>query len=165
MPTFAEIQEEIGNMLNIPDSELDPEQQKLMDDYLNELARQESAKIDSFAQFIKIQSDRVDALKKESKRLSEKAKTAENKIASLKNWYTGQMINHGLKKISGELYTLSLRKSESVSVPDDITQLDDIYLRRKETVEADKQVIRESLKDGLPVPGCRLVESFSLQIR
>ncbi len=49
MPTFAEIQEEIRNMLDIPDEELDEDQNAAMDEYLNELAKQESEKIDSFA--------------------------------------------------------------------------------------------------------------------
>lgn len=167
MPTFAEIQEEISSMLSIPDDELDEDQKKAMDAYLDELASQEAAKVDSFAQFIKLQSDRVDSLKKESRRLAERAKSAENRIAWLKAYYADQMISRGLKKISGDIYALSLRKTLSVDIQKDLDllTLPENYLRRKEIIEADKETIKESLKDGLPVPGCKLVEKMNLQIR
>ena len=98
MPTFAEIQEEIASMLDIPDEQLDEEQKQIMDSYLNELAAQEAGKIDGFSQFIRLQSEHVEACKNESKRLLERAKTAERRIQSLKNYYTGEMLRRGLKK-------------------------------------------------------------------
>lgn len=63
---------------------------------------------------------------------------------------------------------MSLRKSEKVEAPDTLEGLDalpDIYKRVKTLVEPDKTAIKESLKGDVPVKGCRLVESFSLQIR
>ena len=168
MPTFAEIQEEIKNMLDIPDDELDAEQKAAMNAYLDELAKQEADKIDSFAQFIRLESERAEATRKESQRLAARARTAENNIAYLKNRYTDIMLQNGLKKINGAVYTLSVRKSEKVSAPESpegLEALPDIYKRVKTTVEPDKTTIKEALKGGLAIPGCSLREAYSLQVR
>lgn len=165
MPTFIEIQEEIANMLDIPDDQLDDEHKRLMDAYLNELAEQEAGKIDGFAQFIRVQSAHAEACKNEGRRLLERAKSAERRLQSLKNHYTGEMLKRGLKKISGSVYSISLRKSQTVEATDDLSILPEPYLRKKEIIEPDKETIREALKDGLEVPGCKLVEKYSLQIR
>lgn len=59
MPSFSEIQEEIQNMLEISDEELNDEQKAAMDAYLDELATQEAAKVDGFAQYIKLETARA----------------------------------------------------------------------------------------------------------
>lgn len=165
MPTFDQIQQEISSMLSIPDDELTDEQRAALGLYLDELGQQEAEKVDGFGQFIRLESARVEALKAESKRLSARAKTAESRIAYLKGRYAAIMHDNGLKKIQGNAYTISTRESTSVVVPEDISQLDDIFLRRKETVEADKTVIKEHLERGMTIPGCALKTSIGLQIR
>jgi len=162
--SFEAIQTEISAMLDIAD-ELTPEQQKEMDAYLNELAGQESDKIDSFAAFIREETARSLYFKEESKRLAQKAKTAEERIGYLKNRYLSIMQEHGVSKIKGNAYTLSVRHIPHVVVDDD-AQLDDLYMRIiPEKREPDKVVIREALKGGVVIPGCRLEQTDSLQIR
>lgn len=165
MPSFEAIQEEISGMLAIPDEELTDEQRAAMDAYLNELGKQEASKVDSFGQFIRVQAATADACKKEAQRLAGKAKTAEGRIAWLKAKYLDIMQSNGLRKIQGNAYTLSVRESEAVAIPTDLAALPEIYLRRKESVEADKTVIKEALKAGQIIPGCELRKSYSLQIR
>lgn len=165
MPTFEEIQAEIAAMLSIPDEELNDAQRSAMDAYLDQLALQEAAKVDAFAQFLKIQTATADACKKEALRLTSKAKTAENRIAWLKAKYLDIMQANGLKKVQGNAYTLSVRESETVAIPLNVSALPEVFIRRKETSEADKSIIKEALKAGLEVPGCELRKSYSLQIR
>ncbi|WP_300709686.1 siphovirus Gp157 family protein [uncultured Desulfovibrio sp.] len=165
MPTFDQIQQEISSMISLTDEELTDEQRKTLNAYLDELGQQEAEKVDGFGQFIRLESARVEALKTESKRLAARAKTAESRIAYLKGRYAAIMHDNGLKKIQGNAYTISTRESTSVVVPEDISQLDDIFLRRKETVEADKTVIKEHLERGMTIPGCALKTSIGLQIR
>lgn len=171
MPTFAQIQEEISNMLDIPEEMLDESQSQAMEEYLAELGQQEASKVDAFSQFIMLESDRVKALKEESKRLAARAKAAENRIENFKAHYAAVMAANGLKKIRGDIYTLSLRKSESVKVNDafDILsrlgEIDPALVRRKEIIEPEKAAIKEALKAGQKIPGCQLVEKQSLQIR
>ena len=173
MPTFAEIQEEIRNMLEIPDEELTPEQQATMDTYLNELASQEAKKVDSFAQYMKLESASAEALEAESKRLAERAKAKKNGLARLKNYYLHVMAANGLKKVSGEVYTLSTRRNESVEAPKDQEQLEKLFelfpdfVNCKVEFSANKIELKKALKEfpQIPIPGCYLKESFSLLIR
>ncbi len=161
--TFNEIQAEIAGMLSIPDEELTPEQKLAMDTYMDELAKLEADKVDGFGQFLRLQSDLVAACKEEAKRLT--AKAAENRLTWLKEHYTTALRTNGLKKVSGRVYTISVRESESVAVTAQPGVLPELYIRRKVTEEPDKPVIKEALKAGIAVPGCELVKTYSLQVR
>lgn len=164
MTTFSNIQDEISSMLSIPDEDLTDEQRAAMDAYLNDLAGAESDKVDAFGQFVRLESAKADACKKEAQRLANKAKTAEGRISYLKHLYLCTMQSNGLKKVQGSAYTLSIREADSVDVTD-INALPDLYLRRKETVEPDKVVLREALKGGICIPGAALVKTQSLIVR
>lgn len=165
MPTFEQIQSEIASMLSIPDDELTPEQRAAMDAYMDELATAEQNKVDGFGQFIKLQSALAEACKEEAKRLAAKAKAAESRLAFLKELYTTSMRTNGLKKLSGNAYTISVREADSVAVTAQVDALPEIYRRVKTTVEPEKSMIKEALKGGLTIPGCQLVKTYSLQVR
>lgn len=78
------------------------------------------------------------------------------------------MSAHGLKKVNGDLYSLSVRRSESVKASEteeELKALPEIYKNISTVTKPDKKVIREALKGGLEIPGCSLQESLSLQIR
>lgn len=164
MTTFSNIQDEISSMLSIPDEDLTDEQRAAMDAYLNELAGAESAKVDTFGQFVRVETARAEACKKEAQRLANKAKTAEGRISYLKHLYLCTMQSNGLKRVQGSAYTLSIREADSVDVTD-VAELPELYVRRKETVEPDKVVLREALKGGIEIPGAVLVKKQSLQVR
>ena len=165
MPTMQSLQEEINNMLSVADEDLNEDQKKAMDAYLDELAQAESDKVDSFAAFMREETARALYYKEEAKRLANKAKNAENRISFLKNRYLDIMRENGVSKIKGNAYTLSIRHVPHVIVDDD-AQLDDLYMRIiPEKREPDKVVIREALKGGVVIPGCRLEQTDSLQIR
>lgn len=151
-------------MLDVAD-ELTPEQQKEMDKYLDELAGQESDKIDSFAAFIREETARALYYKEEAKRLASKAKTAEERIGFLKARYLYIMKENGIEKIKGNAYQISIRHTPRVEI-ENVADLDDLYCRIvPEKREADKKVIAEALKGGVQIPGCRLEQTDSLQIR
>lgn len=164
MPTFNEIQQEIAGMLSIPDEELTPEQREAMDAYMDELAKLEADKVDGFGQFLKIQSALAEACKEEARRLAAKARAAESRLAWLKEHYTIALRENGLKKVSGNAYTISVRESDIVAV-EDVGALPEIYQRVKTIVEPEKTLIKEALKDGLEISGCRLVKTYRLQVR
>ena len=163
-PSFSDICDEISSMLSIPDEDLTDEQRAAMSAYLDDLAGQEADKVDAFGSFIRVESARADACKKEAQRLANKAKTAENRISYLKHMYLCTMQSNGLKKVQGSAYTLSIREADSVDVTD-VAALPDMYIRRKESVEPDKTVLKEALKGWLEIPGATLVKTSSLQIR
>lgn len=163
--TFNDIQQEVAAMLSVSDEDLTPEQREAMDAYMDELAKLEADKVDGFGQFLKIQSALAEACKEEAKRLSAKAKAAESRLAYLKELYTTSMRTNGLKNLSGNAYTISVRESEAVAVTVQTEELPELYRRTKTTVEPDKATIKEALKGGLTIPGCTLVKTYSLQVR
>lgn len=165
MPSFENLQQEIAAMLSLSDEELTDEQRAAMDAYLNELGQAESDKVDAFAAFIREQTFLAKYYKEEASRLANKGKNAEGRIAYLKHKYLAIMQEHGLEKVKGNAYALSIRHTPSVVV-EDVNALDDLYVRVvPEKREADKRTILEALKGGVEIPGCKLVQSDSLQIR
>ena len=165
MSTMQQIEEEISNMLEIPDEELTDEQRTAMDQYLDELADQEADKVDRFAAFIREEAAHAKFLKEESQRLASKARTAESRIGFLKSRYLSILQEHGLSKVRGNIYSLSIRNTPSVQV-DDVSVLDDLYCRIvPEKREADKKAIAEYLKGGGTLPGCSIVQTTSLIIK
>lgn len=164
MATFNEIQLEIADMLAIPDEELTDGQKALLEAYLEELAEMEREKIDSFAQFAKLELERAENIEEEGRRLSAKAHAIKNRIQYLKSRYLGIMRARGLQKISGKAYTVSVRKTDAVCVQDPHAVPAEFW-REKTERNVDKLAIRDILKQGGEVPGCALESSFSLQIR
>ncbi len=164
MPTFEQIQDEIASMLSLSDEELTPEQRHAMDAYLDELGTQEASKVDGFAAFLREQSARADAYRKESQRLAGKARSVESNLGWLKGKYLTVMQQRGLRKINGAAYTISLRTSEVVMV-EDMDKLPAAFVERKETFAPSKTAIRDAIKAGQDVPGARLQTVEHLQVR
>ena len=93
-----------------------------------------------------------------------KAKTIENRMSWLKARYAEIMRQHGLKKVSGSLYSLSARPSQAVLV-NDVNSLPEAYKSLKTEISANKIAIKEALLSGTEIPGCELITRASLQIR
>lgn len=167
MATFKGIQEEISSMLSIPDEELTDEQRAAMAEYIAELGEQEAAKVDSFCQFIRLETARADAMKEESKRLAARAKTVSNRLDYLRGLYAGIMLEHGLKKVKGSAYEIALAKSERVQVPSNLDGLPPEFVKTKveETREANRAAIKEAIKAGRDIPGCSVKEIYRVQVR
>lgn len=166
--TFMAIQEEISNMLDIPDAELTDEQKITMDAYLTELGQQEASKVDSFAGFIRKQTAIAEAIKQESQHLADKAKAIQNKIDRMKEHYLAVMRFHGLKKIQGDIYSIGVRESTRVNVTNFDALVKDnnpVWIKEEVTYKPDKKAIKEALNGGMEVPGCMLEKGYSLNIR
>lgn len=161
--TFAQIQEEIAGMLDVPDEELTDEQRETMCAYLDELGSQEQEKVDNFAQFVRIEGARAEALKTEAARLASKARTAANRISYLKERYLNAMQRNGLQKVRGQIYALSVRASDVVTITNEAI-LPEKFVMEKTTIMPDKLAIRDALKKGEDVPGAILDKSYSLRV-
>lgn len=161
--TFAQIQEEIAGMLDIPDDELNEEQRLALDAYLEELGSQEQEKVDNFAQFVRIEGARAEALKAEAARLASKARTAANRISYLKERYLDAMQRNGLQKVRGQIYALSVRAADVVTITNEAI-LPEKFVMEKTTIMPDKLAIRDALKKGEDVPGAILDKSYSLRV-
>lgn len=174
LPSFAAIQAEIENILETYDStdndlgeysiHLNDEQREELDAYIEMLGTQEAEKVDGFAQFLRMSEAQAAALKAESDRLLKRAKTLENTQNFLKSKYLGIMEQHGLKKVSGKTYTISRLARKVVQIVDEKLIPEELKVT-KTTSEPAKKDIMTLLKNGQEVPGCRIAESVSLQVR
>lgn len=165
MAKFADIEHEIENVLDsFSDAEMTPEQQAAVDAYIAELSSAEADKIDAFCRFIRMKTATAEAKKKEADRLAASAKSDLNSVAYLKTRYLQTMQEHGLQKVKGNAYALSIRTAESVQI-DDEKALPAEYITEKITVSPNKLMLKDALKSGIEIPGARLATSYSLQAR
>lgn len=164
LPTFDHIEEELSAMLSIPDEELTEEQKLALEQYLDELGQQEADKIDRFCQFVRIETERAEAIKAESKRLARKAQTAQSRIDYIKARYLNVMQQHGVRKISGKVYTASVRESQAVAIENQAV-IPAEFWKVKEERSVDKVMVKNHIKAGQVVPGCSLIPTYSLQTR
>ena len=163
MARLTDIMDEISNMLSVPDEELTPEQQALMAEYLDELGGQEAEKIDGFVAFMRKEAARASFMKEEAKRLNASAKAIDNKLERFKTYYMGVMQAHGVSKISGKVYTASVRATPRADVIED--QLPEQWWNVKTTREPAKAEILKALKAGEVIPGASIGHSYSLITR
>ena len=174
LPSFAAIQEEIQNILDVFDNiendrdeysmELNDAQRVELDIYLEELGTQEAQKVDGFAQFLRMSEAQQQALKAEADRLLKRAKTLENTRNYLKMRYLQVMEQYGLKKVSGQTYTISRRCTKCVQIISE-QDIPEEFCCEKTIVAPVKQKIMAALKEGKEVPGCQLSETVSLQVK
>jgi uncharacterized protein YeeX (DUF496 family) len=94
------------------------------------------------------------ALGDEIKRLQAKKKTKQNHQERLRNYLRDNMAAAGISKIECPLFTITLRKPSQVVEVDDLYAIPDVYVNVD--IKPDKALIKEALKEGKIVDGCRL---------
>ena len=122
---------------------------------------QRTEKLESVALWIKnLQSDAV-AYKAEKEAFAAREKAALNKVESLKRYIT-----HALdgQKFSTAKCAVSFRRSEQVDVVNE-ANIPKEYIVETVTTKPDKKAIKEAIKAGQEVSGCRLIENLSAQIK
>jgi hypothetical protein len=140
--------------------ELTPELEEML--VINQ--EQLQAKAGNYAKVIaNIQGD-MDAIDAEIKRLKAMKESKERVIDRLKEAVKNAMLVSGIDKIQSPLFSLSLRRSESVEVNiPEALPLD--WQVKKVTITADKVGIKQAIKEGHSITGARIIENFSLQIK
>lgn len=121
-------------------------------------------KLEGYAMVMKnIESD-IDGLKTEEKRLADRRKPMESKIAYMKKAMQDAMSSTNEKKIKGEKFTFTIQKN-----PPSLNLVDESLIPKEFFVEVapsiDKKAIMEHLKAGSHVPGTQISQGESLRIR
>lgn len=107
-------------------------------------------------------------IKHEKDRLARLQKSAERKLASLKQYILYVMQMNGCTKLSGIMASVSIRNCpESVQVYDLATALQSGYIKSITPDESwlDKAEIKRAMQSGEVVPGCELVRNTTLTIK
>jgi hypothetical protein len=120
-------------------------------------------KAENIVKLIKSIEADVKGYKEEETRLSTRRKTLENKVKGLKDYLEGSMIALDKKDIKGKIFTLAIKKNPPSIIIDDFNILPMEYKKIEE--KEDKKKIKESIDNGIEVPGARIEQKESLRIR
>lgn len=144
---------------------LDPETGEIIDEALfDELHLKREEKIENILLAVKNLTAEAKAIRDEELNLAKRRKVSENKAESLKNFVAGILDGATFKT---PRVVASWRKSEGVvidNISDLMTGDFDEYLTYKDP-EPNKTKIKQALKLGEVVPGCRLEERHNLTIK
>lgn len=102
--------------------------------------------------------------KEESDRLLKLSRARLNKAERLKNYLVSTLQALEMKKIETDLGSYGLRRSSAVDVYD-MAALPKEFVRVTEERKADKEKIKEYIKNNGELKGARIVDNYSLQIR
>ena len=153
------------NLMAAWDAAVDPETGEVDETALalfESLQMERDAKIENIGCWVKNLKSDAEALKEEAKNMKERADAADRKAESLKR-YLAAALNG--QKFQTAKVAIGWRKSVSVEVDEDLTVLPTKYVRTKTTVEPDKTAIKDALKAGEVIEGCRLVEKNNISIK
>lgn len=132
----------------------------------NDLALALKNKSISVIGYIRNQESFSDAIKVELDRLTAMKKAVDNRIDKFKEYVKENMQHLEIEKIDTELGTLSISQNPvSVEIFDE-NLIADEYKKEKVTVSIDKTAIKNDLKIGKEVQGARLIQDkTSLRIK
>lgn len=106
----------------------------------------------------------VEVIKNEIERLTRLKKSAENAQKRVKSALVSAMVQLYHPTVETPTMRLSLRHSTATEVTD-IDQVPKEFKTTKVEVVADKTAIKKAIQQGEDVPGARLIENVSLQIK
>lgn len=109
-----------------------------------------------------VKSD-IEQIKAEEKRLAERRRSLESKVASLEDRMQNAMELVDVKSVQDPVLTIKLRRTKRVSITDR-NKLNEKYLIEQEP-KISKIDIKNDLKNGLKVDGAVLTECTSLNIK
>lgn len=147
-----EINEEMLNCIDAETGEVDT-------DKLDALAMLRDEKLESIALWIKDLKAEAEALKAEKLAFAARQSAAENRAESLKNYLTGFLKG---EKFKTTRCAISFRKTESVKITNEL-ELPPEFTSVE--IKADKNAIKQAIKNGQTVTGAEIVEGISCSIK
>jgi len=121
-----------------------------------------SEKLDNSQRYIIECNSKEEALKKEAKRLTDKANAIKNRGLRVKELMLAAIKATGETKLKSEYYSFSIKHTKSVAV-NDVDDLPRQYVKLTRT--PNKTEIKKALENGEEVPGCYIAENETLGVR
>lgn len=128
---------------------------------LDALMMQKEEKLENIVCWIKNLLSDADAIKAEKDALADREARCRKKAERLQN-YLADALNG--EAFNSAKCAVSFRKSETIEV-DDMKLIPAELLRVKTTVEPNKAEIKQLIKSGQAVSGCRLIQNQNIQIK
>ena len=165
LPTLFEIAAEYrADVEKLADLDLPPE---TVADTLEGMSGALEAKATNIASLVKHLEVTAEAIKQAEEQMANRRKAINNRIQSIKDYTLNVMVANNIEKIDTPHFRLSVAKNPAAVDIWDITQVPAHFMRQPEPPPPapDKTAIKESLKLGEDVPGCRLSQSLRLAIK
>lgn len=144
------------------DSHIDPETGEIYGyEELEELQMERKQKVEGIGLYLKNIIAEAEMVKREKDALAKRQKTLERKVDSLKSYLAYAL---GGEKFSTPRLVVSYRRSESVSIADEM-KVPDEYCHFSVERKPDKAMLKDALKKGKEIEGVSIVEKQSLQIK
>jgi len=160
MATLYDLSERYQNILDIAEM-LDEEQ---LQEALSEIDDAIENKADGYAKVIQELHGKVDVLKKEEKRLSDRRKSIENNAKRIKESLQDQMLLLDKRKFKTDLFSFNIQKN-----PPSLNVLDDSFIPKRffeeQQPKLDSRGLLNALKSGEEIKGVEVKQSESLRIR
>ena len=128
---------------------------------LESLQMERNQKIENVACWIKNLLSDAEAIKAEKDALADREAKCRKKAEDLKNWLGIALEG---QKFSSARCAVSFRRSEQVEITDEY-MVPGRFMVVTTTYKPDKAAIKEAIKHGDEVYGCRLVENQNIQIK
>jgi hypothetical protein len=130
---------------------------------LNDLSDSMETKAINITMLFKELEATADAIEKERQAMQKREKALKNQIASLKDYLRSNMERCEINKIECPQFVIALQKNPC-SV--EITNEDEVPKEyTKVSIDLDIAKIKDELKNGVVIPGARLVQGSSVRIR
>lgn len=131
-------------------------------DDLGALTEKLEEKLDNCARVYRTLEAEAEIYKQEANRMKGKATMLENRAERLKD-YIGQCLGKGTK-LKTDLFDFTWRKSQQVVIENEDT-IPEQYKRVTTISEPNKIILKQDLQMGAEIPGARLQDNLSLQIK
>lgn len=150
---MSKLYEVANEYAKLMDSDMDAE---MIADTLEGIEGEFTDKISQLLAVCKNLSAHSDALKAESSSLSSRARTADNKVESIKGYIASALILMKKKKVTAGLHQVSVREPyKSVDITD-AGSLPPNLVEYETTIKPDKLAIKHLLEAGQDVPGAQI---------
>lgn len=142
-----------NDFAKLSDAGMEPE---LIADTLDGIEWELEAKVEQIIAVCKNEQAYADALKEESKNLSERAKATENRIASMKDYIARSLETAGKKSLKAGIHQVSVRApSKSVEITDS-SAIPPEFVEYDTLIKPDKLAIKHQIEAGIDVPGASI---------
>lgn len=161
--SLYELSNDLIELMDVDDIEITEE---VKSQIIEQIDMMIDAKSENIIALVKNYEATVNAMKEEEKRLAGNRKAIENKVGRLKEYTRDCLERTGKKKVETKLGNISLRKKSVSVVIEDESLVPQLYKTVKEVVTVDKNTIKDFLKKGMDIEGCKLSEEgYSLIIK
>lgn len=165
LPTLYEIAKEYReDMERLADLDLSPEAVQDTIEGMSGAIQQKAQNIGSLVKHLEVT---VEAMKDAEAQMAKRRKALENRIEHIQAYTLSVMQFNNIQKIETPYFNLTVVKNPPKVDIYDINQVPAHFMRQPEPPPPapDKVAIKESLKHGEDVPGCRLTNTLGLRIK